>query len=129
MTVDEQELLETEMTPEAAAPAYATGGEVSAMTLIEDVRAIRQRLDGVEVALRGLSVRLEEITPSTGSPGSGGNPAEPVGSLDELRKALLGDLQTDLRKNAQRSSILMGLMLLVTMGGLGYLGWMLRQLE
>lgn len=109
------------------AGAYPSGGEVSAMTLISDVRAIRQRLDSVEVALRGLGTRMEELKPGAVSEGGAAAPAP--GSLDELRKALTGDLQADLHKNAKRSTMLMGVILLVMLAGLGGLGWMLHQLE
>jgi len=107
---------------------YPTGGEVSAMTLIADVRAIRQRLDGVEVALRGLGLRMEELTPATGSTASSAASAPP-GSLEELRHALTGDLQADLRKNAKQSTLFTGIMLLVMLSGLGGLGWMVHQVS
>ncbi len=128
MTVEAQELETEAVLPDSAdesAVTYPAGGEVSAMTLIQDVRAIRQRLDGVEVALRALGVQMEELTPTAASPGA----AAPVGSLDELRKALTGDLQADLQKNAKRSTLLLGLMFLVMLMGLGGLAWMIRQLE
>jgi len=111
---------------------YPTGGEVSAMTLITDVRAIRQRLDGVEVALRGLGVRMEELTPgpAASADGAGSRAASaPPGSLEELRKALTGDLQADLHKNAKQSTLFTGVMLLVMLSGLGGLGWMVHQLS
>lgn len=129
MTVEAEEL-QTEETALPAKSGYptgaTTGGEVSAMTLIEDVRAIRQRLDGIEVALRQLGTQME-AWPAVGS---GDAPAiAPVGSLDELRKALLGDLQADLRKSAKGIKILMGVILLMTLSGLGGIAWMLHQLE
>ncbi len=101
------------------------------MTLIEDVRAIRQRLDGIEVALRQLGAQMDAMpTAGLGNPGSGDAPAvAPVGSLDELRKALIGDLQTDLRKSAKGIKILMAVILLLTLSGLGGIAWMLHQLE
>ena len=111
---------------EAARGGYTTGGEVSALTLIEDVRAIRQRLDGIEVALRGLGGRIEELSPGKAE---GAASDAPPGSLEELRKALLGDLQTDLRHNAKRSTLLMGAMFLTMLLGLGGLGWMVRQMS
>lgn len=125
MTVEAPEL-ETEL-PEPPA-GYPMGGEVSALTLIQDVRAIRQRLDGIEVAMRNLGVRLEEL-PGASPEASAAERAAPVGSLDELRKALLGDLQTDLRANAKRTSLLMGVLLLSLLLGLGSLGWMIHHLE
>lgn len=96
------------------------------MTLIEDVRAIRQRLDGIEVALRLVGTQMEALPTAA----SGDAPAAaPVGSLEELRKALLGDLQTDLRKTAKGIKMLMGVILMMTLSGLGGIAWMLHQLE
>ncbi|MBY0502841.1 MAG: hypothetical protein K2X03_02960 [Bryobacteraceae bacterium] len=116
MTVEAQE-------PEISEPVpYPTGGAVSAMTLIEDVRAIRQRLDGVEVALRSLSQQME-------NPAASGNPAPAAGSVEELRKALLGDLQADLRRSAKRTNLLMLTMLIAILAGLGGVAWMIRQIE
>lgn len=131
MTVEAPEL-ETEATDtardsESAGGAYPTGGEVSALTLIQDVRAIRQRLDGIEVAIRNVGVQIEELPGSAA--GSTGAAAAPVGSLDELRKALLGDLQADLGKNAKRATMMMGALLLTMLLGLGGVGWLVHQLS
>ena len=130
MTVDAPEL-ETEVTnsgrdTESAGGAYPTGGEVSALTLIQDVRAIRQRLDGIEVAIRNVGVQIEELP---GAAAGSAVAAAPVGSLDELRKALLGDLQADLGKNAKRATIMMGALLITMLLGLGGVGWLVRQLS
>lgn len=131
MTVEAQEL-ETEVAnserdSELAGGGYPTGGEVSALTLIQDVRAIRQRLDGIEVAIRNVGVRIEELPGAAA--GSAGAAAAPVGSLDELRKALLGDLQADLGKNAKRATMMMGALLLTMLLGLGGVGWLVHQLS
>ena len=131
MTVEAQELetevANTERDSEPAGGGYPTGGEVSALTLIQDVRAIRQRLDGIEVAIRNVGVRIEELPGAAA--GSTGATAAPVGSLDELRKALLGDLQTDLGKNAKRATMMMGALLLTMLLGLGGVGWLVHQLS
>ena len=133
MTVEAPELETAEQDQslaenEPARGGYTSGGEVSAMTLIEDVRAIRQRLDGIEVALRGLGGRIDELSAAK-TDGGAAPAAAPVGSLDELRKALVGDLQADLSKNAKRSTMIMGAIFLTMLLGLGGLGWMVRQLS
>ena len=130
MTVEAQELetqINTEPDSESAGGGYPTGGEVSALTLIQDVRAIRQRLDGIEVAIRNVGVRIDEL-PGAASAG-GGSAAAPVGSLDELRKALVGDLQVDLGKNAKRATMMTGALFLTMLLGLGGLGWLVHQLS
>ena len=130
MTVEAQELetpINIEPDSEPAGGGYPTGGEVSALTLIQDVRAIRQRLDGIEVAIRNVGVRIDEL-PGAASAG-GGSAAAPVGSLDELRKALVGDLQADLGKNAKRAAMMMGALFLTMLLGLGGLGWLVHQLS
>ncbi len=130
MTVEAQELetqINTEQDSEPAGGGYPTGGEVSALTLIQDVRAIRQRLDGIEVAIRNVGVQLEELPGAASA--SAGSAAAPVGSLDELRKALLGDLQADLGKNAKRATMMMGALFLTMLLGLGGLGWLVHQLS
>ena len=125
MTVEAQELetpINIEPDSEPAGGGYPTGGEVSALTLIQDVRAIRQRLDGIEVAIRNVGVQIDEL------PGAG-SAAAPVGSLDELRTALVGDLQADLGKNAKRATTMMGALFLTMLLGLGGLGWLVHQLS
>ena len=129
MTVEAQEL-ETEVKDpeqdcEQGGGGYPTGGEVSALTLIQDVRAIRQRLDGIQVAIRNMGVQIDELP----SAGSASPAAAPVGSLEELRTALLGDLQADLRKNAKRATIMMGALLLTLILGLAGVGWLVHQLS
>ena len=111
MTVDVDEI-------ESSVSDRRSGGEVSALTLIEDVRAIRQRLDGVEVALRSLDQRLEQLPggeskPSdgaAGAPGTGDLPAQLQGQIKTLKMMLAG----------------LGL---VTLAGMAGLGWMLHQFE
>lgn len=129
MTVEAQELetevKDPEQDSERGGGGYPTGGEVSALTLIQDVRAIRQRLDGIEVAIRNMGVQIEELP----SAGSASPAAAPVGSLEELRTALLGDLQADLRKNAKRATMMMGGLLLTLILGLGGVGWLVHQLS
>ena len=121
----ETEILETEAP--TAADKYPAGGEVSAITLIQDVRAIRQRLDGVEMALRRLGTRMEELSPGPkGSVVAAGPSAD---SLEELRNALLADLQTGLHQHTKRGNLMMGAILLTVLVGLGSLGWMIHRLE
>ena len=127
MPVEAQELETEETISEDAGGGYPTGGEVSALTLIQDVRAIRQRLDGIEVAIRNVGVQIEELPGAQA--GSAGAAAAPVGSLDELRKALLGDLQAGLGKNAKRATMMMGALLLTMLLGLGGVGWLVHQLS
>jgi hypothetical protein len=131
MTVEDEELVAEPLVADHGVNAYPTGGEVSALTLIEDVRAIRLRLDAIEVSLRGLGLQMEQLPAGGTALSNEGSKtgAAPVESLDELRKALLGDLQTDMRKQAGRMKLLLGVMLLTTLMGLGGLGWMVHQLE
>ena len=116
---------DSERNGEPGGGGYPTGGEISALTLIQDVRAIRQRLDGIEVAIRNVGAQVEELP----SAGSASPAAPPVGSLDELRTALLGDLQADLGKNAKRATMMMGALLLTVILGLGGVGWLVHQLS
>jgi hypothetical protein len=120
MTVEAQEV-EVE---KVVAP-YSIGGEVSAITLIQDVRAIRQRMDSIETALRRLGVRLEELTPL---PAEVNLPGPTADSLDVLRNALLLDVQTRMRKHEARVNLLMGTILLTVLVGIGGLGWMVHRL-
>jgi len=125
MTVEAEEL-EIESLPDLAMPAYPRGGEVSALTLLEDVKAIRLRMDSIEVAMRQIALRIEELRPSSTDSALG--PAA-VGSMEELKKALIADMHGDLLKQTGRMKLLMMVMLCAMLGGLGGLGWMLHQIE
>jgi hypothetical protein len=125
MTLEAEELASDSLT-DLALPSYPRGGEVSALTLLEDVQAIRVRLEGIEVSMRQLGLRMEELRPS---PNDSALVPAAVGSMDELRKALLADLPADLLKQAGRMRLLLVAMFVTLLAGLGGLGWMLRQIE
>jgi hypothetical protein len=84
-------------------------------------------MDGVELALRRLGARMDELSPG---PEGGAVAASPsADALEGLRNALLADLQSGLHKHTGRVNLMMSAILLTVLVGLGSLGWMVHRLE
>ena len=115
--------LETPEIESAPAPRYSAGGEVSALTLMQDVRAVGQRLDAMEATLRRVMARLEELSLPTGALG----PAPD--SMEALRASMLLELQSGLERQAKRASVTLSLLLMAVLVGVGVLGWMVHRLQ